>query len=148
MPTKREMFVVEDAGWDELVSLLESLTDDQMHRVGYYPEWSSKDLLAHIGAWQAEAARFIQQIRGGTYVDEPLDVDAMNERFLDAYRDQPVSIVRAEAWASRTRMITEMNLLQEVNPHAEEWFLESGTKHYDEHLPRLREWVEELRSAT
>jgi len=27
------------------------------------------------------------------------------------------------------------------------WIRKSGAEHYAEHLPRLREWVEELRSA-
>ena len=29
-------------------------------------------------------------------------------------------------------------------PDAEEWFVESGAAHYEEHLPRLTEWADEL----
>ena len=44
-------------------------------------------------------------------------------------------------------MLSEWNELPEVTPDAEEWFRESGPEHYQEHLPRLREWVKELRAA-
>ena len=43
-------------------------------------------------------------------------------------------------------MLTEMNLLPEATPDALEWFEESGSEHYLEHLPRLREWVTELQA--
>jgi hypothetical protein len=40
-------------------------------------------------------------------------------------------------------MLEEFNLLPELTPVAEEWFRESGPEHYQEHLPRLREWAKE-----
>jgi hypothetical protein len=43
-------------------------------------------------------------------------------------------------------MLTVFNELSEITPIAEEWFVESGPEHYAEHLPRLREWADELRS--
>ena len=70
----------------------------------------------------------------------------MNKAFYEANRDLPLSVVRAELWSARTRMLSEFNAPPEVTPLAEEWFMESGPKHYEEHLPRLREWAEELRS--
>jgi hypothetical protein len=34
-----------------------------------------------------------------------------------------------------------------VTPEAEEWFRESGSEHYDEHMGDLRVWVGKLTSA-
>lgn len=145
MATKRELCQAEDAGWAELRGVLESLSAEQLEEPGYYPEvWSVKDLMAHIASWQAEATQIIQQLHYNTYRKADLDVDAMNKAFYEANRDLPLSMVRAELWSARTRLLTEVNQLPELTPLAEEWFVESGAAHYAEHLPRLREWAKEL----
>jgi mycothiol maleylpyruvate isomerase-like protein len=147
MATKRELQAAEDVGWIELNGLIESLTPAQMEEPGYFPEgWTVKDLMAHVGSWQAEAGQVLQQIRYGTFGGDPVDVDAMNARFLEANRDLPLSVVRAEMFSARNRMLTEWNALPEIAPKAEEWFVESGPRHYEEHVEPLRKWVEELRS--
>jgi GTP-binding protein len=146
MARKRELAAAEDAAWGELDGLLESLTAEQLEEPGYYPEgWSAKDLMAHIGSWQAEAGLILQQIRNGTYRDSDVDVDAYNRQFYEANRDLPLSVVRAELHAARTRMLKEWGALPEVTRAAESWFRECGEIHYQEHLPRLREWATELR---
>jgi hypothetical protein len=48
--------------------------------------------------------------------------------------------------SARNRMLLEWNLLPEITPKAEEWFVESGPQHYEEHMERLREWVKELQA--
>lgn len=148
MATKSELCRAEDDGWNEVNALIESLTPPQIEEPGYYPDvgWSVKDLLAHLAAWMAEAARILTQVHYGTYLKRDLDVDAMNKDFYEANRDLPLSVVRAEAFASRNRMLSEMNAIDGMTPEAEDWFEESGRRHYEEHLPRLREWVHELRS--
>jgi hypothetical protein len=147
MVTKRELLAAEDAGWNELNGLIESLTPAQMEEPGYFTEgWSVKDLMAHIGSWQAEAGQVLQQIRFGTFRDDPVDVDAMNALFFEANHDLPLSVVRAEMFSARNRLLTEWNALPEITPKAEEWFVESGPEHYQEHIEPLRKWVEELRS--
>jgi hypothetical protein len=148
MPTKREICDAEDEAWAEVNGLIESLTPTQMEEPGYYPDWSAKDLLAHLAAWMAEAAKMLTQLHYQTYLKRDLDVDAMNKEFYEANRDLPLPVVRAEAFAARNRMLAEMNALGEVTPEAEEWFEESGSRHYAEHLPRLREWVEELKGRS
>jgi len=146
MATKRELCGDEDAGWAELMGALESLTGAQLEEPGYYAEgWSGKDLMGHICSWQAEAVQILEQIRYGTFADSPMDVDAMNREFYESNRDLPLAMVRAELWSARTRMLQEWNALVEVTREAEEWFRESGSAHYREHLPRLKEWTEELR---
>jgi hypothetical protein len=147
MATKRELLDAEDTGWTQFILLVESLSDQQMEVPGYIVEgWSVKDLLAHVGSWQAEAVQVLEQIRMGTHTSANVDVDALNDRFYQANKDLPLSVVRAEVWSARTRMLEELNALPEVSPKAEEWFAESGATHYAEHLDRLRDWVGELSS--
>jgi hypothetical protein len=149
MANKRELLRAEDGAWNTFLPALESVPPDQMETPGYYPEgWSVKDLMAHIASWQAEATNVLTQVRLNTYRKADLDVDAMNKAFYEANRDLPLRLVKAELWSARTRMLTELNGLSEITPLADEWFAESGAKHYDEHLPRLGEWVEELRARS
>jgi hypothetical protein len=142
-----ELMAVEDAGWDELHALIDSLTPEELERPGYYVEgWSAKDLLAHIGSWLAEAGVVLERIRSGTYRPEEIDVDAMNKLSLEAMKDAPAGEVKAQASAARTRMLQAWAALPEMTPDADFWIRKAGAEHYEEHLTRLREWVPELRA--
>jgi mycothiol maleylpyruvate isomerase-like protein len=144
----RELLAAEDAGWNELHALMDLLTPEQAERPGYYPEgWSAKDLLAHIGSWLAEAGVILERISVGTYRPEEIDVDALNQQFLDAMKDMPFDVVQAQAWSARTRMLQAWKSLPGLTPEAAYWIRKSGAEHYREHLPRLREWVTELRTG-
>lgn len=143
--SRRELMAAEDAGWNDLISLMEGLTPEKIERPGYFAEgWSVKDMLAHVGTWLAEAAVALEQIRNATYRDGELDVDAMNARFLDAMRDMPLDVVRAQAWSARTRMLQEWEWLSALTPDAVAWIRKSGADHYAEHVPPLRRWVDQL----
>src|SRR3954470_22577387 len=108
----------EDAGWYELHGLVDSLTPDEAARPGYYEEgWSASDLLGHVGSWLAAGGggpggargrggaaggAVLERIRAGTYQREEIDIDAWNERFLEAMRGVPLNDIRAQASAART----------------------------------------------
>ena len=62
MTSASELMAREDAGWDELHALVDSLSPGQAEEPGYYAEgWSAKDALAHIGSWLAEAATILER---------------------------------------------------------------------------------------
>ncbi len=148
LPSTRELMAAEDAGWAELHGLLDGLTPGEAERPGYFPEgWSAKDLLGHVGSWLAEAGVVLERILVGTYRPEEIDVDAMNEQFVEVLKDVPFDTIRAMTSAARNRMLLAWRALPELTPEAVFWIRKSGAEHYAEHLPRLREWVEELRSA-
>ena len=142
---KRELLEQDDAGWAELRSLVDGLTEEQITRGGYQEGWSVKDLLAHIACWYAEAAVVLEQMRMGTYRGEKLDVDGLNREWHETWRDKELNVVKTELMASRARMLDEWDRLPNVDENAREWFRDSTTGHYEDHLPRLREWVATLR---
>ena len=143
----RDLAAADEGGWSDFMDLISSLSPEQLEEPGYSPDgWSVKDLVAHIAAWHAEATQVLEQIHHGTYERQRWDVDALNRQFHEANKDLPFSVVEAECAASRNRMLVEWNSLPEVTPDAEDWFRESGPEHYAEHLPRLRQWVRDLRS--
>jgi hypothetical protein len=147
MATTTDLMTAEDAGWDELHALVDSLTPEEAERPGYYEEgWSAGDMLAHIGSWLAAAGAVLERIRAGTYQPEEVDIDAWNERFLRATKGVPFRDVKVQAFASRARMLQAWNELDELTPDAIFWISKAGADHYREHLPRLRAWISELQA--
>jgi hypothetical protein len=134
----------EKEGWEELEGLVESLSPEQAEISGYLPTWSVKDFLAHLAGWLAEASLALEQIGVGSFTDS--DVNSRNDTFVDANRDQPLSVVLFELKATRRRLLHHLHGLTEMPPAAEASLRKAGPQHYAEHLPRLREWVAELRS--
>jgi len=141
----RELIAEEDRLWAELHELVDSLPKDKVAEPGYFDEgWSAKDLIAHIGSWLAEAGVVLERIRFNTYRPEEIDVDAMNQTFYDSMHDVAFPDVRAQAVTARNRMLRAWRSLPEGSTEADRWISKSGPEHYAEHLPRLREWVDQL----
>jgi catechol 2,3-dioxygenase-like lactoylglutathione lyase family enzyme len=143
-----ELRKAEDEGWHELHGLIDALPRAAVERPGYFEEgWSAKDLLAHVGAWLAQAGVALEQIGAGTYRPNEIDVDALNGRYLEALRSLPFDMVRAQADASRARMLIAAATVLSPSDDAAFWIRKAGPDHYSEHLPRLREWVKENTGA-
>ena len=53
--------------FEELLSRFDSLGDEQMLAVGVTPEWSAKDLLAHLAYWERVAAEQVRALNAGTW---------------------------------------------------------------------------------
>lgn len=135
--------------WDELWGLVRSLSPEEREQPGYYADdgWSVKDMVAHIGTWMAEAAAVIARVQANTHRPEELDIDALNARFFDAMHDMPWETVEAQALSARAQMLSALRRLVEPDEVSESWVRKSGPDHYQEHLPRLKEWVAELHAS-
>ena len=136
----------ERLGWHALEDAVRPLTAEEWLEPGYYrdPDWSVRDVVAHLGTWLGAAAVHLEQISAGTYVDHELDIDAMNARFLAAMADQPREVAWVQANAGRTIMLESWYALTDPTDDAAWWIRKSAAEHFAEHLPRLREWVDEL----
>jgi hypothetical protein len=136
----------ERVGWYELMALVRELTPDECLLPGYYadPDWTVRDVVAHLGTWLAEAEVQFERMIGGTYEGHGIDVDALNAAFLEAMAGHPWTVAWLQANAGRTRMLEAWYALSERNDEAAWWVRKSGAEHYAEHLDRLREWVGEL----
>jgi hypothetical protein len=148
-----ELLRTEDQRYAELEALLDELSPQAMEEPGYTQDWSVKDVMAHLAAWCSEASHYFQQMRMGTYslTDEAIaamdrDIDTINRRFYEASRDLSFHDVKAEWYSARSQMLLEWGSLEEVDGPAAYWFRECGPKHYEEHMPRLREWSQELKA--
>ncbi len=136
----------ERLGWYELAELVRVLTPEECLVAGYYrdPDWTVRDVVAHLGTWLAEGQVQFQRMRAGTYEGHDLDIDALNVAFAQAMRDQPWEVVWLQANAARSMLVLDWHELVEPSAEAAWWIRKSGVYHYAEHLERLRPWVAEL----
>ena len=142
---KRALMEQEEREWIELQGLVDAMPANRVEEPGYFVEgWSAKDLIGHIGSWLAEAGVVLEQIRAGTYRPDEIDIDEMNRRFYAALHDIPFPVIKAQAFTARNQMLRAWARLPEGSDEADRWISKSGPEHYEEHLPRLREWVGEL----
>ncbi len=132
--------------WREISGLIRKLGSAERVKPGYFtePDWSVRDLVAHLGTWLAEADLQFQRITAGTFEPHPVDVDGLNAALLAAMRDQPWDVVWTQANAARTLMLGNWMRLPAETAEATWWVDKAAAGHYAEHLPRLRAWVAEL----
>ena len=137
----------ERRGWYELVDLVRSLTPEECLEPGYYrdPDWTVRDVVAHLGTWLAEAQVQFERISAGTYEGHDVDIDALNAAFLAAMA-RPALGRRLGPGQRRPhahgRGVVPRS--REPTDEAAWWIRKSGGDHYAEHLDRLREWIAEL----
>jgi hypothetical protein len=135
----------EAEAWHRLHAVIDRVTPEIAAQPGYFEEgWTAKDAIAHLGTWMARGATMLRQIAAGTYREGEIDVDAENERFLDAMRDVPLKTVHLQASAAHNELLSAWAQLPEITPAAAYWVRKAGPEHYAEHLPRLEAWVDEL----
>jgi hypothetical protein len=136
----------ERLGWYEVVSLVRSLTPDECLVPGYHrhPDWTVRDVVAHLGTWLAETQVQFERMSAGTYEGHDIDIDALNALLLEGMAGQPWEVAWVQAQAARTWMLEVWHALREPSDEAAWWIRKGAAEHYAEHLDRLREWSAEL----
>lgn len=135
----------ERAGWEQIESLVGRLSPQQAVVPGYLPGWSVKDMLAHLAGWFSVAGMELEQVGSGSGA-VPGNIDELNKEFVDANRDQPLTIVLGEARTARNRMLQELRTLGRIPEQVRDAVHKAGPDHYLEHIDRLQDWVEEVHS--
>jgi len=130
-------------GWVRLHAVLDRIPRERLEEPGVTDDgWSPKDVLFHVGAWLAEAARQLERIREGTYAPEDDTVEDRNAAWFALSKTLDVLTVRAELESSRVMALEALAALVELTPDAREWFEESAGLHYAEHVPDLIRWLD------
>ena len=112
-------------------------------------EWTRKDVLAHIEAWERRVVRLFEGLRTGTPVDADEETDGLNARLYARDRDRPLDDVRTGERAAFEAMMASLDDASDEelfdgrhfawtdgDPFAE-WFRANGDEHFDEHLEQL-----------
>jgi hypothetical protein len=133
----------EERGWLALTEVFGDVPPDRFDEPSVTDEgWSQKDVMYHVAAWSEEAAKVLGRIAAGTHRDGDPDVQALNEQWFEAGRGLDDDVVRIRFAKGRVAMRQVFSRLSEVDAIAWEWFEESGPRHYAEHLPDLRSFLE------
>ncbi len=130
----------------KLTRALEGLTEEQATRKGLNPQWSIKDALAHIAAWEIEGARTIREIQQGTWKPQRFDkqmIDDFNARAVEERSARSMPQVREEFDAAHQEMERLIESLpDEVDEKSPTYkYIEGVTFHHHEsHAEQIEEW--------
>jgi hypothetical protein len=132
--------------WMAISAFVELLTEEERSAPGYYPDsgWSVKDMIAHLGAWMAEARVQLIDIAARSYVPHEAEIDARNAATVAATHEEPWDRVLARTTGARAWMLEGWFGLSGPDEVANQWMRKAGAEHYGEHLSRLRDWVAQL----
>ncbi len=92
---------------------------EELVQVGAIGEWSVKDVLAHLMDWEQ---RFIGWYKAGLRGETPetpapgltwRELDKLNQRIFDQYRDEPLEEVRAKSSASYQEIVALLEGMSE-----------------------------------
>jgi hypothetical protein len=144
------------AGHEMLVKVLSPLDETQMTAVGVSGDWSIKDILAHLTAWQKCLLTDMQDATSG---DEPAtsamnitgeEMDRLNEQFYQGNKARPLNEVLADFHSTHSQLLATVQAMSEedlLDPDRFAWtdgkplwqFVASETyEHILEHIGAIR----------
>jgi hypothetical protein len=142
---------------DEIEGCWAAATEEQlMHRPGPQPDWSIKDLIAHLTFWEQDMLTSLGNNALKTTPDWNDDTDAVNARVFEANKDRPLADIQADFRRSLEQICDLMGRLWDedlTDTFVERLKLGDGTplwkyiadetyKHYhDDHLDDVRTWA-------
>ncbi len=137
-----------------LEETLARLTPDQMLQPGASGEWTVKDVLAHISAWERRMLSWIGMHLRGEAPDVPLpwDVERMNSETHTQFKDKPLAEVLEEFHQSYRDSLALAESLSEEQlqtEYTDTWPMgplwlgvaANTTWHYKEHRESIEAWL-------
>ena len=137
-----------ESGRVRLDAALASWADEAMlHRID--DEWTRKDVLAHVEAWERRVVELLERLQAGDPPTDRVETDERNAQFFARDRDRSLADVRAGERDAYERMLVAIDTAAdeelfdaghfawtEGDPFAD-WFRSNGDEHYEEHLEQL-----------
>ncbi len=148
-------------------TVLAEVGEAQMTQAGVEGEWSVKDIIAHVTAYEAWiVARLDSALRGETLrleIDR-LDLEQRNARIFEENRNRPLQDVLAESQQVFQQLLKSVQALSDedlTDPHRLEPFLDplwtdglpvwrciaaDSYEHYSQHIPSIHAWLDKSTS--
>jgi hypothetical protein len=82
-----------------------------MNAVGVTPEWSAKDLLAHLAYWERAAAEEVREFEGGRSSAKKrtrAQIERINREVVSANQATPRHLLREELILARSEIVAAM----------------------------------------
>ena len=151
---KTELVQLIETSWSELLAAASHLTPTQL-TTPLDGDWTGKDLLAHITAWEKRVLELLQRGRNhpdGFQVEgvEDEDVDQVNEGYYEANRARPQTDILHDFHHIHDQLMAELALWPDDLEHPQWsawidgpplWQIIPGDtyEHYEEHIGVMRE---------
>jgi len=139
---KTEILAQVDVGWREVRELIRHLGRAGM-RERTATGWTYKDLIAHLAAWEEEAARRLRTLASGGDIPvfgSDAEIDAFNARAVDERRLVGAEAIVDELEAAHRQLVKVLEQLPDeivVDPRAQRWIGGNTFGHYAEHRDEL-----------
>ena len=166
--TKTDVLAQVAAARREWESVLAGLTPQQMTTPGVVGEWSVKDIVTHVRAWEGYAANQLGAAARGETPDRRLgfapqaipaellqaDDDPVNAWIYEQHRHRPVEDILAEERQAYQDLLAAVEELPEdalLQPRYFTWagdapllnrLTNNTVHHYPEHSASIRDWLE------
>jgi hypothetical protein len=133
---------------ERLTHALDGLTEEQATRKGVTQEWSARDALSHITAWEIEGARIVRSVQDGTYQPQRINkdfIEEFNARAVEERRLRSMREVRDEFDGAHGEMERLINSLpDEVDESSPAFkFIEGVTfRHLTHHAEQIENFQE------
>jgi len=118
------------------------------------PEWSAKDLLAHLAYWERAAAEQVREFKAGRSSAKKRtrpQVERINREVVSANRTTPRHLLREELILARSEIVAAMKRapeeLEESSPLARIVYSQC-VRHRGHHLEQLHAWIARLGKAS
>lgn len=156
--TKSELLATLQASRKKLVAAIDDLSDVEQIEPGVIDDWSVKDLLSHLTAWEAELVKMLAQMRQGkrpAFLDLG-DTDALNAKWHKETKDRSLDRVMADFHAVRKQTLRRVEGFSDKelsDPKLykwlggrplSEWIASETYEHEAEHAEHIRQWREKM----
>jgi len=145
----------------KMETALRGLTDEQLLEPGVIGEWSVKDLLSHLTAWEAEVVTRLAKLQAGKKIQSvvPADdtIDSLNAKWYQAHKDRDLDRVLADFHGVREQMIRQVESLNDKQlalplPWSKTDTIENliawnSYDHEPEHAEQIQKWRSSKSSA-
>jgi hypothetical protein len=154
---KEELLTAIHQSHAEIETCCTEATEEQLsQRPGPQPDWSMKDLIAHLTFWEQDMLTTLGNNALKTTPDWNDDTDAVNARVFEANKDRPLDDIRADFRRSLEQICDLMGSLSDADltdTFVERLKLGDGTplwkyiadetyEHYhDDHLQDVQTWA-------
>jgi hypothetical protein len=173
LTTKAQLLETIEAEHTAWLALLDTIGADRMLLPGAAgPDWTFKDVVAHLTAWRR---RTIDRLQAGLRHTDPAPppwpaefdeeddagLEQINAWFYNADRDRPLAAVLREseaAWQQMADLVRAMPEEDLLDPQRFAWtdgvplgptVLNGSFEHlHEEHMPAIQDWLEKLNAES
>ena len=151
------------SGREEWEALLARVDDARMTTPGVAGEWSVKDTVSHVTAYERWLVSWLQAVSRGELPEhsilENADIDQRNAAIFEQNRDRPLNEVLSEAQGTFEQLLAAVEVLSDedlTDAARSDWFVKPYWKvsrplweciagdsyeHYREHAADIQAWL-------